>query len=100
MKMPVATWLSIVVYADFCDVPRWALAGNNDAGFWLLDSQFDDDADEYPPFFRAKFVGTELEAARAVFDTGTIGDVAAAEVIALDEIQFDPTVRASVMRRV
>ncbi|MFQ6310214.1 hypothetical protein [Lysobacter capsici] len=100
MKMPAATWLPIVVYADFCDVPRWVLAGDQEDGFWLLDSRFDDDADEYPSFFRVKFVGNEPGVARAVFDTGAIGDVAAAEVIAVDELQFDPTVRASVMRQV
>lgn len=99
MKMPAARWFSIVRYADFCDVPRWILTGNQDDGFWLLDGQFDDGADEYPSFFQVKFVGNELGAAWAVFDTGTIGDVAVAEVIAVDEIQFDPTVRASVMRR-
>ncbi|MGO4779569.1 hypothetical protein AB4084_29270, partial [Lysobacter sp. 2RAB21] len=73
-----------------------------DHGFWLLESRFDDDADadDYSPYFRAKFVGNEPDAARAAFDAGSIaGEAAADELIAVRDIQFDPTVRASLMRR-
>ncbi|UJB20712.1 MULTISPECIES: hypothetical protein [Lysobacter] len=100
MQIPVATWLPILGYADFYDVPRWLLAGGQDHGFWLLESRFDDSADEYSPFFRTKFVGNEPGAARAAFDAGSIaGEAATDELIAVRDIQFDPTVRARRMRR-
>ncbi|MBT2745193.1 MULTISPECIES: hypothetical protein [unclassified Lysobacter] len=100
MPIPAATWLPILSYADFWDVPRWLLAGGRDHGFWLLESRFDDDADEYSPFFRVKFVGNEPGAARAAFDAGSIaGEAAADELIAVRDIQFDPTVRARLLRR-
>lgn len=100
MQMPAAIWLPIVRYLGFWDVPRWVLAGSPDSGFWLLDSPFDDVADDYSLFFRVRFAGGELEAALAAFQArGSHEETDVDEFIAVLDIQFDATRRVSLMRQ-
>lgn len=94
MKIPLGTPLAIVAYRDFHDVPRLILASDQDASFWVLDSPFDDDTDEYSPSYEIFFVGRDLFAAKQALElwsnrsTGlSIG------AIAVDRVRFDDSRR-------
>ncbi|MGH8079339.1 MAG: hypothetical protein ACREP7_02110 [Lysobacter sp.] len=97
MRVPVDQWLPIVEYRDFHDIPRWILAGDADAGYWLLGAGFDDDADEYPSRFAVDFIGNDLSAALDAFRRS--GPSGARYSVAVSDIEFDASRRARLMFR-
>lgn len=94
MKIPLGTPLAIVAYRDFHDVPRLILATDSDGGFWVLDSHFDDDADEYSPVYKVFFVGDDLCAAKQALESWPNRSTGLGiGAIAVDRVRFDDTRR-------
>lgn len=94
MMMPTGSWLAIASYRDFYDLPRLILATDQESRFWILDSDFDDEQDEYSANYNVYFVGHEPEQARAAFElhaNGTKGS--AVGVVHNTQLEFDPTKR-------
>lgn len=94
MMMPTGVWLTIASYRDFYDLPRLILAADQESRFWILDSDFDDERDEYSANYNVYFVGNEPGQARAAFELhamGTKGTVAG--VLHNTQLEFDPTKR-------
>lgn len=92
--MPTGVWLTIASYRDFYDFPRLILAADQESRFWILDSDFNDEQDEYSANYNVYFVGHDPGQARAAFELhakGTKGAVAG--VLNNTQLEFDPTKR-------
>jgi hypothetical protein len=94
MMMPTGVWITIASYRDFHDFPRLFLAVDQESSFWILDSEFDDERDEYSAGYNVYFVGHEPSQARAAFELhakGAKGVVAG--VLLNTQLEFDSTKR-------
>lgn len=93
--MTPPAWLPIR-YRDFYDVPRLVVFERNDELF-LLDSAFDDEADEYSETFTVYRLPA---AARALLDADSWANLSgmgeAIGQIDVDAVEFDPTRRSGV----
>jgi hypothetical protein len=86
-------WLPIK-YREFYDVPR-AIVVERDGEFYLFDSPFDGDADEYPAYFAvyrlSAYVASQL-------DSGSWEGLAAQSEllgrVAVEAVEFDPSRRS------
>ena len=102
MMAPFNEWLAIVTYRDFYDVPRLILATDERAHFWILDNQFDDDADAYSPDYAVYFAGREAESAQVAFarhaaSGASTKDFAAS--VSLQQVEFNQTRRQKLLLR-
>lgn len=80
----------------FHDVPRLFLAGSDAAGFWILESEFDDVEDEYSDTFLVYAAGRSFVEAAERFERHCQGDRRdSAGMIAVARVAFDATVRAN-----
>lgn len=94
MNIPNDTRLVIVAYRDFYDVPRLMLASDQDARFWILDSPFDDSADEYSPNYAVHFVGHDPSSSRQAFELWSSCQTGSSVgTIAVNRVRFDETRR-------
>lgn len=94
MIMPTGVWLTIVSYRDFYDVPRLMLAADPESRYWILDSSFDDEQDEYSAAYSVYFAGRQLEQANAAFDFHAKGDKREVRgTVPITHLKFDPTKR-------
>lgn len=94
MKLPT-TWLTIVSYRDFYDIPRLILASDRDQRFWVLDSTFNEDQDEYSTSYSIYFAGNDLDQARAKLECLAQGGSSdASQVLPISSFEFDGTNRA------
>lgn len=98
MNIPLGLTLTILSYRDFYDVPRLILAGDQRAGFWILDCPFNDATDDYSQTYAVFFVGHDLPMARSVFETWSRGRSGlSVGVIGVDHVRFDDTRRSSLV---
>jgi len=100
--LPFNEWLTIVTYRDFHDVPRLILAADEHVQFWILDSQFDDGADDYSPQYAVYFAGRELDSAQLAFrrHAGSgAGIRESAASVSVKEVEFDQTCRRKLLLR-
>jgi hypothetical protein len=94
MMMPTGVWLTIASYRDFYDLPRLILAADQESRFWILDSDFDDEQDEYSANYNVYFVGHDPEQARAAFELHAKGTKEVmVRVVHNTQLEFDPTKR-------
>jgi hypothetical protein len=94
MMVPTDTWLEIISYRDFYDVPRLILASDQGSNFWVLDSCFDDTIDEYPDSYRVYFLGCDAQQAKTTFEAHAKGDKEELSgLVPLAQLQFDATKR-------
>jgi hypothetical protein len=96
--LPYNRWLAIETYRDFYDVPHFILARDGVAGYWILDSSFDDERDDYAADYLLMFAGTDDVAARELYEQiakGGRGEIAGSHPVALTS--FDPTRRRELM---
>lgn len=98
MNIPQKVPLTILDYRDFHDFPRLILAGDQDARFWILDSPFDDNTDEYSENYSIFFVGHDLLESQRLLESWpsqpgglNVGSIAVARV------RFDDTRRREFM---
>lgn len=92
--LPSGEWLTIVSYRDFYDFPRLTLVANRESKFWILDSDFDDEQDEYSDNYKVYFLGNDSSHAMEAFDLhakGARGGVVG--VVPAFQIEFDATRR-------
>lgn len=54
---PNSTWLTVVAYRDFHDVPRLVLAMDEAARSWIMDCRFRDDVEEYSDSYDVFYLG-------------------------------------------
>lgn len=95
MKIPRGILLKVVAYREFYDVPRLILASEQGAGFWIFDSPFDDEADEYSQTYSVFFVGHDLLESKRLLETWSNHPRGpAVGSIELDRVRFDGTRRA------
>lgn len=96
MKIPVGTLLQIVAYRGFHDVPRVVLAMGEGPAFWILDSPFDDQMDEYRSDYAVCYAGRDAAAAAMAFERHGSGDAGdCVEMLALSRFEFDPGRRST-----
>lgn len=98
MSFPFNTWLRIVEYRDFFDLPRYMLVTENDSSYWILDCAFNEEIDEYPEDYLAFCAGNTREAAAELFARNAMNPIAepvSKIIIPLTCVQFDETRRKS-----
>ena len=94
MNIPMCIPLAIVAYRDFHDVPRLILATDQNVKFWILDSPFDDDTDEYSQNYTIFFVGHDLTTSRRALELWSSHPTErSVGTIAVDRVRFDDTRR-------
>ncbi len=98
--IPTLTWLRIVEYASFHDVPRSMLVLDREMAFWIFDSGFDDAIDDYSEQLKVYRIGHDAAAARDAFRVrdadGNIQGFEPLETIALNRFEFDETRRNAI----
>jgi hypothetical protein len=75
VKIPTEKWVQIVLYRDFFDVPRLVLGRSDDGEFWILDSVFDAEDDDYQDWYGIYSAGSDEGEARANFERHAGGEV-------------------------
>jgi hypothetical protein len=106
MKIPSKEWLAIVEYRDFYDVPRLILASSSSTSFWIFDSGFEDDNDEYSSEYLVCFAGHEIGEAKRKFkqyaedaNSRECVDLRASALMRLpvSGVRFDPSKRKKLL---
>ncbi|WP_313460001.1 hypothetical protein [Stenotrophomonas sp.] len=96
MIRPTGSLLKIVEYRDFYDVPRRILALDQGGAFWIFDSVFNDEIDDYEDHFTLYLAGQEPDQAKALFAQHCEGSYGQALLdLPVTEVLFDATKRAS-----
>jgi hypothetical protein len=102
MTVPMDEWLTIVSYRDFYDIPRLILAVDKAEKYWIFDSKFDNDIDDYSLEYVVHFAGQKLQEAQSVFkrcaDVARISDDDATSV-PVQLVEFDQTRRRQLLLR-
>lgn len=76
------------------------LATDHESKYWILDSSFDDEQDEYSAAYSVYFAGKQLEQANAAFDLHAKGDKGeAVGTVSIAHLEFDPTKRLQFVSR-
>jgi hypothetical protein len=89
-------WIDVVTYRGFYDVPRVILAKTVGSGFWILESAFDDETDDFADCYRIYNAGEDEAGARACFERHLQGMVGAlVGEIPVARLLFDDTQRAA-----
>ena len=98
MNIPQNIPLTILEYRDFHDFLRLILAGDQEGRFWILDSPFDDAADEYSKNYSIFFAGHDLHESRQLLESWPShpGGLSVGS-IAVDRVRFDDTRRKEFM---
>jgi len=81
---------TIIRYRDFYDVPRLILAVDQASRYWIFDSTFDDELDEYSSYYNVYSVNydsKDAEKAIAFHSEGIKGAIES--VVPVDSIRFD-----------
>jgi len=101
--IPKDTWLAIVTYRGFWDIPRLILVTDYERRFWMLDCVFEEDRDEYSSEFKVYFVGEDLAIACDVLDRHGRGVENYEEKLIFRQpvknIEFDPASRFRIILR-
>ena len=96
MIRPTGNHFTIVEYRDFYDIPRRILAKDQGGAFWILDSIFDDEVDDYQDHFTLFFASQELVQAQRLFSEHCEGRFGLPSFdLPVSRLLFDPTKRAS-----
>lgn len=96
--IPINEWLEILSYRDFYDVPRLVLAQDGKSGFWIFDSSFNDDLDEYVESYEIYFSGFDINLAKKSFEEHARGERGkVVNVVLVSSCQFDLTKRKKIL---
>lgn len=89
-------FFEIIEYRDFHDVPRLIAVRSEDGCLWIFDSKFNDDVDEYEPFYRVYSVDLDAAPGSGHIEEYLKGrySVQRAEV-RISQVDFDTTRRKS-----
>lgn len=90
---PNDTWLTIVAYRSFYDVPRLILAMDDAARFWVMDCRFLDDIEDYSDSYDLFSIGRRDDRAVVLDDylNHAIGDYVRS--VKVSDVEFDATHR-------
>ncbi|TCV94697.1 hypothetical protein EC912_103182 [Luteibacter rhizovicinus] len=100
MTPPVNEWLTIVVYRVFHDIPRLILAVDSIGKFWIFDSKFDNERDDYSPVYIVYPAGDERDGAQRIFTHIADGSAVPGEYTTralVNTVEFDQTRRQQLL---
>jgi hypothetical protein len=94
LEIPLNQWLQIVVYREFFDFPRYILAKDVESNYWILDSDFDYELDNYDPDFCIFSAGSDLAFAEKTYESQAKDRKLEPLLrVPVKSVQFDPTLR-------